>query len=816
MGIQNLLQFLKPVVVKKNIRDFSGKSIGVDAMCWMHKGAFACSQELVTGTDTDKFIHYFIKQCEVLRYHKIKPIIVFDGGRLPAKQAEEKRRQDHREAHRVKALDLMQSRDKGEVVSQREIDRACEAAIRITGQMISRLMGALEELAIDFIVSPYEADAQLAYMCRAGWIDCAISEDSDLLAYGCPNTFFKMTKEGDGDNIQLPCLRKEATGADGDATLTEPPEAPEQALKDEECEVVEAKEEEDADDHEGAAEDAAGEAVKQEATAAGKKPGRKSGGGRGRGGAGAKAKAAAKTKAVKTKPPGIEEALASWSTEKFAQFCVLCGTDYKEKDIHIKGFGIKTIFDKMCEHKNAVQMLDAMRHHDRWKDKFPCEQNEFLKRFNSVVAVFLHHVVFDLQRGDCISIASAFPGHDRSVPGIDLPSVCGQLVEKKFVQSVARGKVDPRSKQPRVWDPLTPAERQTLDRLIEMTRRGHRQLDAEDRRKKEGAAIAAERAERAEAARAKLLGATTAGVKIEGATAASPSQVPGATGAPEIERVDLMDDDEEEEPPKEVTLRGSDVRALLACAQVAKAAGGFDAPAHTLETPPRAEHTPSVVEDTPPHPMAVESTANPFARKRANEPVAEKPNSISKRQRLTFAEGTDSKAIIQRSGTGSASFMRGGSAPSKPPKASQGSSSSSGNPFARRSEALACQGIKMDTERRLLKPTLHPRGGYAAEEAARTLLAHKGVYEYEKVSENEDKSKLKFYLGGKDASGKKPQPEVAAKRKTLAEWNARPWEDGQRELEEEAAAQAAAGTKVGVNLLSDKHNRVGFFRRISR
>lgn len=40
------------------------------------------------------------------------------------------------------------------------------------------------------MVAPYEADAQLAYMSsletEKGGIAAVISEDSDLLAYGCP------------------------------------------------------------------------------------------------------------------------------------------------------------------------------------------------------------------------------------------------------------------------------------------------------------------------------------------------------------------------------------------------------------------------------------------------------------------------------------------------------------------------------------------------------------------------------------------------------------------------------------------------------
>ena len=43
---------------------------------------------------------------------------------------------------------------------------------------------------VEFIVAPYEADAQLAYLSSLGvdqgGIEAVITEDSDLIAYGCP------------------------------------------------------------------------------------------------------------------------------------------------------------------------------------------------------------------------------------------------------------------------------------------------------------------------------------------------------------------------------------------------------------------------------------------------------------------------------------------------------------------------------------------------------------------------------------------------------------------------------------------------------
>ncbi|KAI9497066.1 PIN domain-like protein [Zychaea mexicana] len=50
----------------------------------------------------------------------------------------------------------------------------------------------LEEIKVRHIVSPYEADAQLAYLARSGYIDVVMSQDSDMLVYGCPAVVCKM------------------------------------------------------------------------------------------------------------------------------------------------------------------------------------------------------------------------------------------------------------------------------------------------------------------------------------------------------------------------------------------------------------------------------------------------------------------------------------------------------------------------------------------------------------------------------------------------------------------------------------------------
>lgn len=48
-------------------------------------------------------------------------------------------------------------------------------------------MKALQAESIDYIVAPYEADAQMAFMEKEGLVDGIITEDSDMLVFGCRN-----------------------------------------------------------------------------------------------------------------------------------------------------------------------------------------------------------------------------------------------------------------------------------------------------------------------------------------------------------------------------------------------------------------------------------------------------------------------------------------------------------------------------------------------------------------------------------------------------------------------------------------------------
>ncbi|KAJ4832333.1 hypothetical protein Tsubulata_027815 [Turnera subulata] len=204
MGIKDLLKFMKPYTEPIHIKKYAGKRVGIDAYSWLHKGAYSCSMEICLDSKGDKklrYLDYFMHRIDLLRYNNITPVVVFDGGNMPCKAATEQERQRKRKAN----LDLaMEKLKEGNVTAAGE---CFQRAVSITPLMAYQLVQILRLQSIEFVVAPYEADAQLAYLSSLepenGGIAAVITEDSDLLAYGCQATIFKMDRFGNAVEIVL-------------------------------------------------------------------------------------------------------------------------------------------------------------------------------------------------------------------------------------------------------------------------------------------------------------------------------------------------------------------------------------------------------------------------------------------------------------------------------------------------------------------------------------------------------------------------------------------------------------------------------------
>lgn len=71
----------------------------------------------------------------------------------------------------------------------------------VTPRMAARLIEELKRFGIEYVVAPYEADAQMAWLSRMGLVAAVVTEDSDLLLFGCKRVLYKLEKEGFTEEI---------------------------------------------------------------------------------------------------------------------------------------------------------------------------------------------------------------------------------------------------------------------------------------------------------------------------------------------------------------------------------------------------------------------------------------------------------------------------------------------------------------------------------------------------------------------------------------------------------------------------------------
>ncbi|KAF9171341.1 Rad2 nuclease [Mortierella sp. AD010] len=197
MGIQGLLPLLKSIEKPVHLKDYAGQTLAVDGYVWLHKGAFACAQELCLDQATQKYVTYFMRKIEMFRFFGVKPYIVFDGGYLPSKAITEQDRQSRRDESKKQAMELLRAGKSKQALEQ---FRKC---VDVTPKMAYSVIQALEAAQVDFVVAPYEADAQLAYLEKRGLVDGIVTEDSDLLVFGCKKVIFKLDQYGAGVEILL-------------------------------------------------------------------------------------------------------------------------------------------------------------------------------------------------------------------------------------------------------------------------------------------------------------------------------------------------------------------------------------------------------------------------------------------------------------------------------------------------------------------------------------------------------------------------------------------------------------------------------------
>lgn len=212
MGVPGLLKALSDVQRPVHVSEYRGLTVGIDAYCLLHRGKLGYVEAMLHETpDAESLFQGAVPSSfqtsaacvaallrparellDLLQKVGAEPFFVFDGAPLPAKSATEvARRQAREEAARMAA------------VAGSTAKRLC-GAVDITPEMASACIEQFGPLGVRCIVAPCEADAQLAFLAHSGRVDVVVSEDVDLLAFGCPRVLFGLdVRRGCGQEVRL-------------------------------------------------------------------------------------------------------------------------------------------------------------------------------------------------------------------------------------------------------------------------------------------------------------------------------------------------------------------------------------------------------------------------------------------------------------------------------------------------------------------------------------------------------------------------------------------------------------------------------------
>lgn len=245
MGIEGLEDQCRAWITNGNLEEFRGKNLGIDMSIWLH----ACARQAVQMKTSlmvkyaaaeygktnggsaalppisdvlllqdNQIVKSVKKMVSKLRQYGVTPFCVFDGKKMPMKSITHKEREESRQKafqdamytfYQLYCVERRQldARASGAAKKSKksaklvlspasqlfvETEKKLRDAISVSSKLTHAVIRALQAHGVKCLVAPYEADAQLAYLCQEGHVDGVVSEDSDLIAYYCPCRISKL------------------------------------------------------------------------------------------------------------------------------------------------------------------------------------------------------------------------------------------------------------------------------------------------------------------------------------------------------------------------------------------------------------------------------------------------------------------------------------------------------------------------------------------------------------------------------------------------------------------------------------------------
>jgi flap endonuclease-1 len=198
MGIHKLIPRLKS---KQLLRPFTnwpeGSRVAIDVPIFAYK--FIYSERTYESLEKR-----FIIFAEDLRQKKCEPIFVFDGAKLALKDQERLKRQKTRD--RCNELSAQKASAHIENLLDLDIeivDDFFNGILFPTFKEYATLKGKLDSLGYTTKQAKYEAEALCAYLVKTDVAWCAITEDTDAIAFGSKRTILKYFEEPQEANLDF-------------------------------------------------------------------------------------------------------------------------------------------------------------------------------------------------------------------------------------------------------------------------------------------------------------------------------------------------------------------------------------------------------------------------------------------------------------------------------------------------------------------------------------------------------------------------------------------------------------------------------------
>ena len=391
MGISGFHQYTKQYLEHKHVREFSKLRIGVDASAWLHRGSVSYAWDIHNKSEPwnqlqgakPPWVEFPLRMLNMLMSHDIQPVLVFDGRSSPAKAPTSKARREKKDRARQKALNLLEEGRAGLAA------RIMQQAFDVTRDMARDLIGELKARQIEFVVAPYEADAQLAYLCQLspenGGVDAVITEDSDLVAYGCDIILFKCSLDG---TVQQ--LRREVLFGLTNNTRSI------RIVKEERSQMTESMLEDGLD----ATQDTI------------------------------------HTTASQSKTGKTDISFEGWTDDQLCLLCILSGCDFLPS---LMGMGFNTAYKLVNECKTLEATMKKLQHHTRWARLYTPEYHaNVVKAFQT----FRYSLVFDMKASKPVYMRPLPEALVASEAADDI-SHLGPMMDHDFLVKLAQGKINP-------------------------------------------------------------------------------------------------------------------------------------------------------------------------------------------------------------------------------------------------------------------------------------------------------------------------------------------------------------------------------------